>query len=185
MDDRKVKGTMLIDQVKMIRGNKDRDWSPFLDGDDWDIINSRILPSMWYPLKIYQKCGWATYNVLADKNPELTRLRGKIRGKELFENVYHNLITNSEPMKALEKFTVIYGQLFNFSDISFEKTGEKHALIKHDYDPKDPAGEPYCHQLMGHFESLIEMAGGKNIEVGLVEKQWEGSPHNTFDIKWD
>ena len=26
MSDQKIKGTMLIDQVRMIRGNKDKDW---------------------------------------------------------------------------------------------------------------------------------------------------------------
>jgi hypothetical protein len=45
MSDEKVKGTMMIDQVRMIRGNKDKDWNKYLKPEDWNIINTKILPS--------------------------------------------------------------------------------------------------------------------------------------------
>ena len=45
MSDEKVKGTMMIDQVRMIRGNKDKDWNKYLKPEDWNKINTKILPS--------------------------------------------------------------------------------------------------------------------------------------------
>ncbi len=49
MAERKVKGTMVVDQVKLIRGNKSMNWSKYLKPEDWEAINKRILPSEWYP----------------------------------------------------------------------------------------------------------------------------------------
>ncbi|HUT52970.1 MAG TPA: hypothetical protein VM658_06235 [bacterium] len=185
MEARKVKGTMLLDMVRMIRGNKDRDWDKYLKPEDWEVINSMILASAWYPLEIYQRCGRACFQVLAQGKPELAQLRGKIRGKELFQNIYKNLLSVADPMQALKSFVSIYGRLFNFSTLSFEKAGDKHAVVRHDYDPDDPGNVPYCYTMMGHLEVLIEMTGGKDVKIVLTSKQWEKDPVTTFDIRWE
>ena len=44
MSDEKVKGIMLVDQVRMIRGNKDKDWNKYLKPEDWNIINRNDTP---------------------------------------------------------------------------------------------------------------------------------------------
>lgn len=185
MPDRKVKGTMLIDQVKMIRGNKDRDWSKLVKPEDWALINGRILDFAWYPLELYQRWGWATFQVLAGGSTDLARMRGKLRGQELFRNVYSNLLHGQDPMRALDRFVNIYGLLFNFSSLRFEKVAAKEARVYHDYDPNDPTNVPYCYQLMGHIDALVEMSGGRNGGVELVAAQWSGAPETVFRIMWE
>ncbi len=176
---------MLIDQVRMIRGNKGLNWDEFLKPEDWEVIMQRILPSNWYPLEVYQRCGWATFQVLAGGDVNISRLRGQIRGKELFEGAYRSVTVGKDPIRALERFAHQYGQLFNFSTLEFERVGEKHARIHHNYDPDDPANIPYCHQLMGHFDALVEITGGKNSNIELTTKQWAGAPATVFDITWE
>jgi hypothetical protein len=184
--DRKVKGTMLVDLVRMIRANKDKDWGKHLTPEDWNIINKRILPSEWYPLEIFQRCGMATFQLLAQGNLDLVRLRGRIRGKELFENVYKSLIISQDPAASLSRFVTVYGQLFNFSSLRFENLGKGHAKIHHDYDAsRNPGTMPYCHQLMGILDVLVEIAGGKNVKIELDAKQWEGATKTIFDITWE
>ena len=185
MGEKKVKGSMLVDQVRIIRANKDKDWSEYLGPEDWETIMETILPSTWYPLEIYKRCGWAVFQVIAGGDPNLARMRGKIRGKELFENIYKNIAATKDPMTALKSFVKIYGNLFNFSSLEFEKVGDKHAVVKHDYDPKDPTNVPYCYTLMGHLEILVEITGGKNVQIEFTSKQWEGAPVTNFDITWE
>jgi len=185
MTEKKVKGTILIDMVRMIRGNRDKDWDKYLTPEDWEIINGRVLPSSWYPFESYQRCGLAVFQNIAEGDLDLARLRGKIRGKELFEDVYRNVLESGDPQTALGTFVKMYKNLFNFSTITYEKAGDKHALLKHDYDPDDPGNVPYCYILMGHLEQLVEMTGGKNVKIELSTKQWEGDPVTTFDIRWD
>ncbi len=176
---------MLLDQVKTIRGNKSRDWSKYLKPEDWETINKRILPSEWYPLELYRRLGLATFNVLGQGNVDIVRLRGQIRGKELFETIYKSLITPQDPMTTLSRFVVAYGQLFNFSLLKFENAGTGHAKIFHDYSSSDPVTKPYCYNLMGHLEVLVEMAGGRNVNVEFKAKQWEGAATTIFDINWE
>jgi hypothetical protein len=79
----------------------------------------------------------------------------------------------------------MYELLFNFSTLKFEKVGEKHAVLHHDYDPNDPTNVPYCHMLLGHLEILVEMTGRKQVQIAFTSKQWEGDPVTTFDITWE
>lgn len=185
MTGKMVKGTMLIDQVRMIRANKQLDWSRFLTPEDWEFIKQTFLPSSWYPLEWYETCGWATFNVLARGDVELVRLRGRVRGKELFQTVYRNLADGKDPMSALERFVSLYSLLFNFSSLEFRRVADKNAQIVHHYNSNRPTGKPYCYQLAGHIDSLIEMTGAKNGKVVFITKRWEGDPVTTFDITWE
>lgn len=185
MAERMVKGTLLEDFVRMIRGNRDRDWDKFLKPEDWEIVDSKILSSVWYPLETYQRCGWASFQLLGGGNLELARQQGKVRSKELFEGVYKILLVKKEPGAALERFVQMYGQFFNFSTIRYERVDEKSVRIYLDYDPSDESYEAYSYQLMGYLEQLVEMTGGKNSRIGITAKQWAGSPETIFDISWD
>ena len=185
MDQRHVKGTMLADMVRMIRANKDRNWDLYLEEGDWEIVNSQIYPTKWYPLGCYQRLGYATFKVLAGGDLEAVRLSGQMRGKKLFSEVYSSAIAVRDPARALNHFVKIYSSLFDFSTIECEQVGPKHVIVRHDYDPDDEANTPYCFQLMGYFDALIEMTGGSNQRIELTSKQWEGSPATVFDICWD
>ena len=175
---------MMADQVRMIRGNKDMDWNKYLKPEDWDIVNSRVLPSLWYPLDTYVRCGAATFQLLAGRNPEIARLRGRIRGKELFETTYKHILLDGDPMQALNSFVTLYGQLFNFSHLEFKKIEANHAYISHNYDSSEPGNLPYCYQLMGHLDTLVEMTGGKKVRIEIIEKIWDGGKATVFDIQW-
>lgn len=185
MDQRHVKGTMLADFVRMIRANRDRDWGTYLQEGDWKIINSKIYPTQWYPLGYYQRLGFATYKVLAGGDLEMVRMSGRMRGKAFFGEVYSSAIAVQDPARALSHFVKIYSSLFDFSVIKFEQVEPKHVVISHDYDPEDKANKPYCYQLMGYMDALIEMTGGADSRIELTAKQWEGAPATVFDITWD
>jgi hypothetical protein len=185
MNDKKVKGSMFLDFVRLIRANKDRNWDQYLKPGDWGTINSNILPSAWYPFEMYQRFGMATFNVLAKGNLDMARLNGKISGKMMFENVYKLIVAGKDTLKSIQQFVKIYGSLFNFSMLKFEKVEAKHARVYHIYDPNDPADMPFCHQLMGILDILVEMTGGTNARIEMNSKQWEGAPATTFDITWE
>ena len=186
MSDQKVKGTMLIDQVRMIKGNKDKDWNKYIKPEDWNIIKGMVMPSEWYPLDTYKRCGRSIFQLLASGNTELVRLRGRMRGKELFETTYKHVISDHNPMNSLSSFVNLYGQLFSVSPIEFKKIDAKHAcvLYRYDEDPNDPGHIHFCYQLMGHLDVLLEMAGGKNVKIEMIEKLWEGAGATVFDIQW-
>jgi uncharacterized protein (TIGR02265 family) len=184
MSEKQVKGTMLIDFVRIIRSKKNLDWNKHLKPEDWETINSLILPTKWYPFELYLRCAMASFLLLAKGNLETARLNGQVMAKSLFETTYKSIINSKDPKRGLKQFVLTYGSFFNFSSLKYEEVDEKHAKIHHEYDTGKDAIIPYCHQLMGMFDMLVQMTGGKNHNVTLSSQQWEGAPATTFDITW-
>jgi uncharacterized protein (TIGR02265 family) len=185
MDDRKAKGTMFLDFVKMIKANKHLDWGKYLQPGDWDVIDSIILPSKWYPFDVYYRCSMAVFDLIGKGSLEAAHANGRMMGEKLFETTYRSVVQRKDPMLGLSQFVATYGALFNFSRMHMEKLGPKHCRIFHDYDAKDKANIAYCHQLKGIFEVLLQKADGKNGKVMIGTKQWENAPSTAFDISWE
>lgn len=184
MDDKKVKGSMLVDFVRMIRSFKDLDWNRYLKPEDWDTINGLILSSKWYPFELYSRCSNAAFELLGKGNLQNARANGQMMAKQLFEITYKSMVQGKHPAEALQQFVGTYSSFFNFSMLKFEAVAGTHVKIHHDYDARDKRNIPYCHQLQGMLETLVQMTGGKNGKVEIIAKQWEGAPATTFDISW-
>lgn len=185
MSEKKVKGSLLVDYVRMIRANKDREWDKYLTEEDWKIINSRILPSAWYPLETFQRAGMATFHELAGGNLSAVRAWGKISMEQLLKNIYKSVIADNNPMKALERYILLRRQFFNFSEQEFEKVGEKHARVFLDYGPDREGGEPYAAQFEGGLEKIVEMTHGSTPKIESSRKEHKGFNGIVFDITWE
>lgn len=184
MDERKVKGTMLADHVRMIRKFKDKNWDQYLKPEDWKIINARIMDPVWYPLDTYKRCALAVFKLLANGDTKVAQEHGRIRGKDLFTGPYRRVVVAGNPLESIKKFVTMYSLLFNFSSLEVETVSENHVKVQHNFDTNDQTGRPYCHLLMGYLDTLLEMSGGKNAEISITDKQWDGAPTTVFDIVW-
>jgi len=185
MPDKKVKGSILLDYIRMVKGNKDKDWDKYLTPEDWEIVNGRVLPSVWYSFETFQRCGLAAFHLLADGNIDIVRAWGRISMEQFTKGVYKSVIADPDPMKALDRFVRLRIQFFDFAELELEKVGEKHAKIRVAAVRDEEGNEPYCAQLMGGFERLVELAGGANPKITIESKQWEGAPGTEFNITWE
>ena len=181
----KVKGTLILDLVRMIRKNKEKNWDQYFTSEDWKIINSKIAASAWYSIELYTKLGKATFEVIAGKDYKLVRLAGEEIGRNFFEGIYRAVISPSNPMRSLSKFVNIYTMMFNFSPLKMESIGDTHAKLQYDYDSVGKEGNcAFAHNLTGILDTLIKMSGGKNSKILLTQKQWENAPATVLDIQW-
>ena len=183
--DWQVKGSLLLDYIRMIKANKDRPWHKYLTKEDMDIIEGRIMASVWYPYDTFRRCGLATFHEIAGGKVELVRLWGRISMEQLVKGVYSAVVQSGDPAKAIERFLNMRRQFFNFEGMSLHKIGDK--KIKIVLNPiSDRQGiEAYAAQLMGGFERLIELTGGKNSKITLAKRQWAGDPNTEIDITWE
>lgn len=184
MSGKRVKGTMLLDQVKMLRKNKHLDWEAYLDREDWDIVHSQIMPFQWYPLETYERLGWAAFQLLAGGSLVRIQQHGRDKGKELFGEVYSSLLKYQDPGRAIEAFVKAYGTLFDFNTLSFERSADKCVVVKHSFPEHDNTNMVYCHQLTGMLQTLAEMSGGENVSVSLLAREWAGGLNTVIEITW-
>jgi uncharacterized protein (TIGR02265 family) len=185
MDERKAKGTVLLDFIRMIKANKHLDWSNYLKPEDWEIFDSIILPAKWYPFDLYYRCSFAVFNVLGKGDMAVARAFGQSLATKLFETTYTSMVQRQDPMLGLQHFAQTYGSLFNFSLVRMEKVGPRHARMFHDFEATDKGNDAYGQQLKGMFEVLVQKTGGKNGKVEIGAKQWEGASATSFEVTWE
>ncbi len=71
--DRRVRGVLFVDYVRMIRSNKQVDWGRYLSADDLRWLNARIDPDGWYPMESFERFGIAILHEVA-KEPTSDRV---------------------------------------------------------------------------------------------------------------
>lgn len=185
-----VKGSLLVDVVRLIRANKDRDWKKYLNEKDLEIIESQILPTAWYPLDTYERAERAIFQEIGQGKLENARIWGRFAIDDMVKRIYQNLIEEQDPMLTLERFTLFRKQLFRFQDpnfqpMEFSQMGPKQVRIKIQLNHPLELFEAYAYQSMGSFERLVELAGGKEPKVSIVEYDWKSRcPYAVLEVSW-
>ena len=54
---KKVKGSLFVDYVRMIKGNKDIDWGKYLTAEDMAFLDEPVADSEWYPFETFERMG--------------------------------------------------------------------------------------------------------------------------------
>lgn len=180
-----VKGTMLVDMVKAINGFKDKPWDEYLTEDAKKLVVQRILPSVWYPAEPALNCLRAVYELIGGSDPEVARQWGKVNGKRTFEEVYNTIfVGQGNVIEVLKKFSFLSSKaLFTGLELDVKEIDKKHYQVRIFDD--NPRTEPVYYFVQGWTEVIIEMTGGENISVNIIEKHWEGAEATVFDIRWE
>jgi NDP-sugar pyrophosphorylase family protein len=66
----RIKGSIFIFFVKIIRRAKDERLMMYLTEEDKEIIAGRIFPSSWYPIDTFWRCLKAFYEVFGQRKPK-------------------------------------------------------------------------------------------------------------------
>ena len=185
-----VKGSLLAGVVRLIRANKDKDWRKYFTEKDMEIIESQILPSSWYPLDTYERAEIAVFKEIAQGKLDVARAWGRFLIEDIIKNVYQTLVDEKDPKISLERFVMFRKQLFRFNDPNFQAIefkskapGQVHVTLRAHHPL--PEFEAYCHQAMGSFERLVEMAGAREAKAIIMEYDWKSQiPWATIEISW-
>lgn len=176
-----VKGSFLVDFVKVIRANKDKDFDKWLTSEDWEIINSKVLPSLWFPFDAYRSMGEAIFNVVANESLEVTRVFGQLILRNLLET-YTTLVAEGDPAASVKKFAILRNTWFKGieSTVKVIDKGPDRVKVKlFLYDRIEPE-EAFAYLLAGNLEELVKQTGVKDPKVD-VEKVEDGYEYN---ITW-
>ena len=183
--ERLVKGSLLVDYVKLIRANKNKNWNQWLQPEDWKIIDSQILPSSWYSFDVWQRLGAAVFSEIAGRNLALIRASGPVMMKGLL-SIYKNVLVEGDPIKSIEAFERMRKNFIKGveSDILLIEKDQKRLKIKlqvteHDRKIGDP--EAFANAMAGGIEDLVKRAGGKAAAVAIKET---GDGYD-LEVKWE
>ena len=179
---RRVKGTLFVDYVRMIRSQKSVDWSKHLSRDDLGYLKFRILPDSWYPMESFERMGLA---ILAQTHPELDSI--KLWGRtqiDWLSHVHPDLVVPGDAIDTLMRFKVLRASFFDFEAIEIMQISEGEAVMDISYGMSAPAEEAASNQTLGFFERLLECAGATEVQAWFSAKAWEGALKTTLQLRW-
>jgi len=179
---RKVKGSIFIPWVKMIRADKTGLFDDHLTPEDKETLSGLVLPSSWYSFEIYKNCMTAVAEVIAQNNSEILRAWGKEFGKTIMGSVYKRAIQEENPKQAVEQFVYVFKSVFNFARMKMEEISDNEVLVS--FEEFDPDFEVWFTVSVGWLEQTIGLCVNKAVQFEFLQKTWEGAPLTQFKITW-
>lgn len=183
----KVKGSIFVIFVKIIRGTKDERLNRYLSDEDRKIISQRIFPSGWYPMDTFWHCLRACYEVFGEKKPRNAREWGKVMGIQLLTGTYKDVLStaNTDLPSAVRTFAMVSKTFFSHSHFELNSLEGRNAKLKLTQASDNSAAMVFYFIICGFLEKYIELAGGKNCRVNFSEMVENDKKTVIFDANWE
>jgi hypothetical protein len=179
----RVKGTLFVDYVRMLRAKKGADWARYLTPTDLVYLTERIQPDEWYPMAAFERMGIAILDEIAERDLGLVHLFGRHSIDWLC--VQHpNLIAPGDPRESLMRFQVLRQGFFDYPAVQIREINDSEVTIDIAYGMGDRAEEAASHQTSGFFSRLLEMSGAQDVKYRFLTSSWEGATKTILSLSW-
>ena len=180
---RRVKGTLFVDYVRMARRLKSVDWRKYLTPDDLRYLTEQIRLDGWYPMGAFERLGNGILHEFASGELEQVRVFGRVQAERLGAEL-PELVTPGNPRQALVGFSAVENRFFDYPALDVAQVAEGSATISVRYGMGAAAEEAASFQAMGFFERLVELCGGQEVNAWLSSHSWKGAPVTAIQLRW-
>jgi hypothetical protein len=181
---RRVKGLLFAEYVRMIRSHKQYDWHSQLEPEDLPYLQARVDPAGWYPMETFERFGNAILRFVALDDLQAVRMWGRFSVDEL-RAAQPALVVVGDPVETLQRFRVLRATFFDFPALEIVMLLHDQAHIAISYHMGARAEEAASFQTMGFFERQLELAGAINVDAKLIQRSWAGDPRTLLDVSWE
>jgi hypothetical protein len=179
----RVKGTLFVDYVRMLRAQKDTDWSRHLTPEDLSFLVQRIQPDQWYPMGTFERMGLA---ILQELSPDLATIRAWGRAQvDWLCRSHAELVAYGDARDTLMRFRVLRASFFDYDALAIAELTDGDATLFIAYGMSARAEEAASWQSLGFFERLLEVAGATNVQAGFENKSWTSEGRTRIRIRWE
>lgn len=181
---RHVRGSLFADYVRMIRRQKDVDWSLYLGAEDLAYTSHRTELDGWYAMSVFERLGTAILAHSSSVTLEAVRMWGLLSVNSVVA-LHPTLIAAGDPMESLMRLKVLRATLFDFQAFDIPVLSSGQAKVAMSYHMGAIAEEAACVQSAGFCEGVIALAGGRNVTACFRERAWENAPRTLLDLQWE
>ena len=175
----KIKGMALIPIVKALR-SMHSDAVEAVPGELRYFLSEKIFPSGWYSedeLMVLLQC----LVELLPPRPDIWEWMGAFGAKENFSDIYASAIYPGRPELGLKRYPRIW-RLYHDNGrvaVSFPEPGRSTIDISAYLVQR----RDFCRLQAGHFQTLLELAGARDVEVQAVQIA-AGSRPARWRLRW-
>lgn len=180
---RRVRGILFVDYVRMIRSQKQIDWTVHLYPEDLEIIHAKVDPEAWYPMETFERLGLGILRTIAMGQLDAVRMWGGFQVGSV-RRMFPNLIAEGDPQETMMRFRVLATSFFDYGALKVEIVEHDRAVVAVSYGMSPLAEETASTQTLGFFERMIEMAGAIAIDARFKERSWLGADTTMIELFW-
>lgn len=180
---RRVRGSLFVDYVKMVRSMKKVDWTQYLEPADQRFIDEPVDLTGWYPMETFERLGVGILGEVARGQLEAVRMWGRFQVDALRRHL-PDLVAEGDPRDTLYRFQTLRRGMFDYDAVDIAHADDEQAKIRIAYGMGVKAEEAAAHQARGFFERLLEIAGATDISSRFLETSWTGAPTTTIELAW-
>ncbi|HEX2687137.1 MAG TPA: hypothetical protein VHN14_10990 [Kofleriaceae bacterium] len=180
---RQVRGVLFVDYVRMLRSQKQVDWTPHLAAEDLSYLQTQIDPAAWYPMATFERMGTAILTTVTRGDLFPVQLWGRHSAAQL-RKANPLLLAPNDPPETLSRFRVMRETFFDFDALEVPLLHDDEAHIVVRYHMGMPAEQAASHQTLGFFEGLLELAGARDVRAAFLGKSWAGDARTMLAIQW-
>lgn len=167
----------------MIRGQKGIDWETYLAPEDLGWLLSRIDLDAWYPMEVFERMGLAILSEVAKGELEAVRMWGRFQ-VESARRQFPQLVADGDARSTLMRFRVLAAGFFDYDAVQVTDVDDGRAAVSIAYGMAPQAEATACHQSLGFFERLVEVAGARDIAARFTAEAWKGAPRTLIELVW-
>lgn len=182
--DRKVKGALFINLIRIIKNAKDLPWGDHLTKEDMEHVMSMVIPSEWYPAEQYERIGLAVWKLVGGGTPEGARAYGEIVMKQLLEGIYGSQLRGLGHIDAIRKFMAMQRNQMSFSRIEVTEKGDKACRVEIFEAGGIEIMSMFIHLVSAQLELLVKFNGGEVVAVSSDVSSDTDNPVCTIDLEW-
>ena len=180
---RRVRGILFVDYVKMVRGKKAIDWSPYLDDEDRRVISQPIDLDAWYPMETFERLGLGIVREVAHAQLIAVRMWGRFQ-LDFVRTKFPTIVAEGDPRDTMMRFHAMRRAFFDYDALDVVEVLDDSATVSVHYRMDAEAEEAACWQTLGFCERLVELAGGKNVTASMAASGWRDAPRTLIELKW-
>lgn len=152
--------------------------------EDLGLVQQHIQPEAWYPMATFERLGLAILANFEGLKLDAVRLWGSYSAHQ-FVRDHSTLLAPHDPVETLMRLRVQRATLFDFPAFDIPTLIDGHAVVTMSYGMGEPAEEAACYQTLGFCESVVSLAGGRNVQGALGELSWLGAAQTTLVLNWE
>jgi len=179
-----VKGSVLVDYLKLMRSSPHLPWSDHLSPEELKQLGEMILPASWYSVDLFQRLGLAVFKLISKENYEVVRGYGRFLAEQMHAQ-NPGLVVKGRPLDTLNKYQVIQDRLFSFKVLEIKPQGPGRLSFLAHFLPEDVAIRLYMEVTAATIGRLIEFAEGRNLRARILEGMWQGANRNIMEVTWE
>jgi len=179
-----VKGSVLIDYVKLFNASPHLPWSDHLTPEDLAQLRQLILPVSWYPLELFQRLGQAVFKLVSKENDAVVHGFGRFLADKMNQE-NPGMVTQGRPQDTLRKYAMIQDRLYSFKVLQIEALGPGQVLVRIMPSLDTAGARLFAAVTAGTIERLIELSAGRQVQIKpILNKSPQGEEQNSLEAAW-